>query len=154
MVSFAVAMHKVFTITWGILCPSDFSILIFLDILISNLSSVVLFPSYQIFQAPTVRRGWPGSYLITLHCTANICFYLQYSEMEGNPICIQIPWYKKPEQLAAWGEGRTGYPFIDACMRQLKKVSQWNVACGLIWKTGLFSWKEYLWVKINVIYIW
>lgn len=49
--------------------------------------------------------------------------FFQYSEMDDNPICIQIPWHKKPDQLAAWEEGRTGYPFIDACMRQLKKVS-------------------------------
>ena len=49
---------------------------------------------------------------------------LQYSEMEENPICIQIPWYNKPDQLAAWEEGQTGYPFIDACMRQLRKVDK------------------------------
>ena len=43
--------------------------------------------------------------------------------MKENPICIQIPWYENEEHLKAWTDGKTGYPFIDACMRQLKKVS-------------------------------
>lgn len=43
--------------------------------------------------------------------------------MKGNPICINIPWYTNEDHLSAWEEGRTGYPFIDACMRQLRKVS-------------------------------
>ncbi|CAM9296325.1 unnamed protein product, partial [Phaeothamnion confervicola] len=40
--------------------------------------------------------------------------------MEGNPICRQIPWRDDPELLAAWEEGRTGYPFIDAIQTQLR----------------------------------
>lgn len=32
----------------------------------------------------------------------------------------QIPWDKNEEKLAAWREARTGFPFIDAIMTQLK----------------------------------
>ena len=49
--------------------------------------------------------------------------------MKGNPICIQIPWYKDEEKLKSWENGETGYPFIDACMRQLKKEGWIHHAC-------------------------
>ncbi|OXB61171.1 hypothetical protein ASZ78_008455 [Callipepla squamata] len=32
----------------------------------------------------------------------------KFDRMEGNPICIQIPWDKNPEALAKWAEGKTG----------------------------------------------
>ena len=47
-----------------------------------------------------------------------------YDKMEGNPICRQIDWgtsAKHDEYFEAWKEGRTGYPWIDACMIQLKQ---------------------------------
>ncbi len=34
----------------------------------------------------------------------------------------QFPWREDPEQLAAWREGRTGYPIVDAGMRQLWRL--------------------------------
>jgi len=36
-------------------------------------------------------------------------------------ICKQIPWDREAELIAAWKEGRTGYPFIDAIMTQLRE---------------------------------
>lgn len=45
-----------------------------------------------------------------------------YGEMERNPICLDIPWQKNDAHLKAWKDGKTGYPFIDAVMRQLKAV--------------------------------
>lgn len=39
--------------------------------------------------------------------------------MEGNAICKQIDWDANAELLAAWREGRTGYPWIDAIMNQV-----------------------------------
>lgn len=32
---------------------------------------------------------------------------------------VQIPWEEQPDHLAAWQQGRTGYPLVDAAMRQL-----------------------------------
>ncbi len=49
-----------------------------------------------------------------------------YDSMVGNPICRQIPWGEGAEydrRLEAWKEGCTGYPWIDAAMRQLKQVA-------------------------------
>jgi len=44
---------------------------------------------------------------------------LKYDSMAGNPICLQIPWNENEAQLEKWKTGQTGYPFIDAGMRQL-----------------------------------
>ena len=44
-----------------------------------------------------------------------------YAEMDRNPICIDIPWYDIPDQLSAFEEGKTGFPLIDAGIRQMKQ---------------------------------
>ncbi|MFG1423415.1 cryptochrome/photolyase family protein [Roseixanthobacter liquoris] len=36
-----------------------------------------------------------------------------------NPAFDAFPWRSAPRELAAWQEGRTGYPIVDAAMRQL-----------------------------------
>jgi len=41
--------------------------------------------------------------------------------MVGNYKCKQIEWRMNEEHLEAWGNGQTGYPAIDATMRQLKR---------------------------------
>ena len=33
-----------------------------------------------------------------------------------------VPWRDAPDELAAWQEGRTGYPIVDAAMRQLRAI--------------------------------
>ena len=42
--------------------------------------------------------------------------------MEPNPICLNINWRTDEQQLQQWKDGQTGYPFIDAAMRQLIQV--------------------------------
>jgi len=60
-----------------------------------------------------------------------------FDRMEGNPICRQIPWDDNSELLEAWKSARTGYPWIDACMMQLKTtgwlhhLARHAVACFL-----------------------
>uniref|UniRef100_A0A336M3J7 CSON011543 protein n=1 Tax=Culicoides sonorensis TaxID=179676 RepID=A0A336M3J7_CULSO len=80
-----------------------------------------------------------------------------FDKMKGNPICIQIPWGSNPEHLDAWRNGKTGYPFIDAVMRQLKQegwihhLARHAVACFLTrgdlwisWEEGMKVFEEYL----------
>lgn len=45
----------------------------------------------------------------------------KYGQIAGNPICLDIPW-RGPEgdELDRWRSGRTGFPFVDAAMRQLR----------------------------------
>ena len=44
------------------------------------------------------------------------------------PLCLlQIPWDDNEEHLRAWEEGRTGFPWIDAIMMQLRtQVRGWE----------------------------
>jgi len=39
-----------------------------------------------------------------------------------NRYCLDVPWDKKAAFQNAWATGKTGYPFIDALMRQLKET--------------------------------
>lgn len=45
---------------------------------------------------------------------------INYNKMEENPICLNIPWYNDEEKLKKWENGETGFPWIDAIMKQLK----------------------------------
>lgn len=47
--------------------------------------------------------------------------------LQGNPQCRQIPWGRDAALIDAWKFGRTGYPFIDAIMTQLRVEG--TVAC-------------------------
>lgn len=44
-----------------------------------------------------------------------------FDKMVGNTICCQVPWDNNEKYLKAWTYGQTGYPFIDAIMRQLRQ---------------------------------
>ena len=71
-----------------------------------------------------------------------------FDKMVGNPVCRQIPWENNQEYLDAWKEGRTGYPFIDAIMTQLKRegwihhLARHAVACFLTRGDLWVSWEE------------
>lgn len=75
----------------------------------------------------------------------------------GNPSCKDIPWAKDTKLFKAWESGRTGYPFIDAAMRQLISVgwlhhlTRHAVACFLTrgdlwisWELGRDVFEKYL----------
>ncbi|XP_072109416.1 cryptochrome-1 [Mobula birostris] len=71
-----------------------------------------------------------------------------FDKMEGNPICMRIPWDKNPVSLAKWAEGKTGYPWIDAIMAQLRQegwihhLARHAVACFLTRGDLWISWEE------------
>nr|BBD05665.1 cryptochrome 1 [Svercacheta siamensis] len=81
-----------------------------------------------------------------------------YAEMERNPICLSIPWKENTKgHLELWEQGKTGYPFVDAVMRQLVQdgwihhVARNAVACFLTrgvlwisWEAGLKFFLKYL----------
>jgi len=116
-------------------------------------------------------------------------FYVQsyhlgplFDRMEGNPICKQIPWKtwdsrtdnqtnEAFKNFMAWKEGRTGHPFIDACMRQLRQtgwmhhLARHMVACFLTrgdlfvhWEHGRDAFAEFLvdgdWALNNANWMW
>lgn len=80
-----------------------------------------------------------------------------FDKMKGNRICKQIDWDSDPEKLAAWRDARTGFPFIDAIMTQLKEegwihhLARHSVACFLTrgdlyqsWERGMEVFEELL----------
>lgn len=44
-----------------------------------------------------------------------------FDKMLNNPLCLQVKWNKNEKALKKWAEGKTGFPLIDAIMRQLRK---------------------------------
>ena len=58
-----------------------------------------------------------------------------------------LPWRDAPEELAAWKEGRTGIPIIDAAMRQLLETGWMHnrlrmVVAMFLTKNLLIDWRE------------
>ena len=76
-----------------------------------------------------------------------------FDRMVGNPICVQIPWDDNPEALAKWATGKTGFPWIDAIMTQLREegwihhLARHSVACFLTRGHLWISWEEGM--KVN-----
>ncbi|KAM4795719.1 cryptochrome-1-like [Rhinophrynus dorsalis] len=71
-----------------------------------------------------------------------------FTQMVGNPICLQIAWYRNHEQLRRWKEAQTGFPWIDAIMTQLRDegwihhLARHAVACFLTRGDLWISWEE------------
>lgn len=83
----------------------------------------------------------------------------QYAQMKDNIICLNIPWEKNPNPatIEAWKKGLTGFPLVDAAMRQLL-AEGWlhhtlrNTVAGFLtrgalwisWEVGLEHFLKYL----------
>lgn len=71
-----------------------------------------------------------------------------FNKMVGNDVCTQVDWDTNSEYLAAWKEARTGFPFIDAIMTQLRRegwihhLARHAVACFLTRGDLWISWEE------------
>ena len=50
-----------------------------------------------------------------------------FDRMEGNPVARQIPWDDDPTLLRAWKEAKTGFPFVDAIMTQVRACVPMNI---------------------------
>jgi len=48
-----------------------------------------------------------------------IAEFPDYGARSAKPLFDAFPWRDAPEELAAWQQGRTGYPIVDAGMREL-----------------------------------
>ncbi len=68
-----------------------------------------------------------------------------------------VPWRDAPEDLHAWQEGQTGYPIVDACMRQLKETGWMHnrermIAASFLTKDLLINWQHgEAWFMDNLI---
>jgi deoxyribodipyrimidine photo-lyase len=58
-----------------------------------------------------------------------------------------IPWRQAPDDLEAWQNGQTGYPIVDACMRQLLETGWMHnrgrmIVASFLTKDLLINWQE------------
>ncbi|MEL7590294.1 MAG: deoxyribodipyrimidine photo-lyase [Anaerolineaceae bacterium] len=63
------------------------------------------------------------------------------------PALRGIPWRDAPQDLAAWQAGRTGYPVVDAAMRQLATTGWMHnrarmISASFLVKDLLINWQE------------
>lgn len=71
-----------------------------------------------------------------------------FDQMKDNKICKQIPWKNDDELLGAWRDARTGFPWIDAIMMQLRKwgwmhhLARHCVACFLTRGDLFVHWEK------------
>ncbi len=65
--------------------------------------------------------------------------------MAGNPYCIQLPWDDNDKYLEAWRNGKTGYPWIDAIIRQIH-LEGWAHFLARQ-SIAVFLTRGYLWVS-------
>ncbi|KAK3026097.1 hypothetical protein RJ639_040769 [Escallonia herrerae] len=72
-----------------------------------------------------------------------------FEQMRGNRICKQVPWNDDDDELlAAWRDARTGFPWIDAIMVQLRKwgwthhLARHSVACFLTRGDLFVHWEK------------
>lgn len=83
---------------------------------------------------------WREFYIAILHHFPHVrtrSFRAQYEE---------VPWRDDEEQLAAWREGRTGYPIVDAAMRQLLRTGWMHnrtrmISASFLVKDLLLDWR-------------
>lgn len=66
--------------------------------------------------------------------------------MAFRPGLRNIPWRDAPADFAAWAEGRTGYPVVDAAMRQLNTAGWMHnrarmIAASFLTKDLLIDWR-------------
>lgn len=70
---------------------------------------------------------------------------------------LDFPWQGTPEQYIQWKEGRTGYPLVDAGMRELSQTGMMHnrvrmVAASFLVKHLLIPWQEgYAWFKHSLV---
>jgi len=70
-----------------------------------------------------------------------------YGNRNGREGFDALPWRDAPEDLAAWQQGRTGYPVVDAGMRQLWHTGWMHnrvrmIAASFLIKHLLIDWRK------------
>ena len=79
-------------------------------------------------------------------------YYLLYHYPDMPKRCLQnkfeaFPWRDAPEDLEAWKQGQTGYPIVDAGMRELARTGFMHnrsrmIAASFLTKHLLIDWRE------------
>jgi deoxyribodipyrimidine photo-lyase len=70
-----------------------------------------------------------------------------YGDTNGRPAFDAMKWRRSPSDLKAWQQGRTGYPIVDAGMRQLWTTGWMHnrvrmITASFLIKHLLIDWRE------------
>ncbi len=70
-----------------------------------------------------------------------------YGDVNGRPAFDAMKWRRSPSELKAWQQGRTGYPIVDAGMRQLWTTGWMHnrvrmITASFLIKHLLIDWRE------------
>jgi deoxyribodipyrimidine photo-lyase len=76
-----------------------------------------------------------------------LCHFPHTADTPMRPQFLRFPWQLDPRRLKAWQEGRTGYPMVDAGMRELWATGWMHnrvrmIAGSFLVKDLLLSWLE------------
>ncbi|ELS01406.1 deoxyribodipyrimidine photolyase [Xenococcus sp. PCC 7305] len=63
------------------------------------------------------------------HC---LYFFPELEQGPYRPAFKNFPWDNNPEHFQAWCQGKTGYPIVDAAMRQLQSTGWMHNRCRMI----------------------
>lgn len=71
----------------------------------------------------------------------------KYADENGRAAYDNLPWRRSPKDLRAWQRGRTGYPIVDAGMRQLWTTGWMHnrvrmITASFLIKHLLIDWRE------------
>ncbi|WP_324808713.1 deoxyribodipyrimidine photo-lyase [Sphingomonas sp. LY29] len=104
-----------------------------------------------VWHAVSGRRGTVGTFLSEIgwrdFAQNLILQFPEYGRTNGRDKYDALPWRKAPAELRAWQQGRTGYPIVDAGMRQLW-TSGWMhnrvrmITASFLVKHLLIDWRE------------
>ena len=80
-------------------------------------------------------------------CKHLVALFPDMPDRAFNPKFEHFPWAGKPEHLRAWQQGRTGYPIVDAGMRELWQTGFMHnrvrmVVASFLTKHLLTHWRE------------
>lgn len=68
-----------------------------------------------------------------------------FDTMKQNPYCIKLPWDENDDYLEAWRSGKTGFPWIDAVIRQCRTEGFSHFFARE--SIAVFLTRGYLWVN-------
>ncbi|MEH2405319.1 FAD-binding domain-containing protein [Nostoc sp.] len=101
------------------------------------------------------RLRWHDSFTQRLYFYPEIAYKNRYPEFDEWYTPLELP-PEKQELFYAWQEGMTGFPLLDASMRQLKTMGWMNfrmramcatfltINCGISWHHGARHYMNYL----------
>ena len=106
----------------------------------------------HVWEALEGRRGegvetFRGDLLWRDYAQNVVCQFPHYADQAYREEFRHFPWRRSAEDLRAWQQGRTGYPIVDAGMRQLWATGWMHnrvrmIAASFLVKHLLIDWRE------------